>query len=74
MRDWKPPSVCRDAVDQTFRRDIHGRQYTRCNDVSIANRMRKAGFDEVISPSIISGSRVAELILDGQMSQTAAAN
>ena len=41
--------------------DIH--VYARSNDVSIGNRMRKAGVDEVISPSRIGGTRVAELIL-----------
>lgn len=37
--------------------------FARSNDTSIANRMRKAGVDEVISPSQLSGNRVAELIL-----------
>lgn len=32
------------------------------NDISIANRMRKAGFDEVISPIQLCGERVADLI------------
>lgn len=32
------------------------------NDVSIANRMRKSGIDEVISPSQLGGDRVSELI------------
>jgi voltage-gated potassium channel len=35
----------------------------RSNNLSIGNRMRKAGVDEVISPSQLSGDRVAELIL-----------
>ncbi len=48
--------TCRDMGD-----DIH--IFARSNDASIANRMRKAGVDEVISPSQIGGSRVAELIL-----------
>lgn len=33
------------------------------NDVAIANRMRKTGIDEVISPSQLGGQRVTELIL-----------
>jgi voltage-gated potassium channel len=33
------------------------------NDPSIANRMRKSGIDEVISPIQLGGQRVAELIL-----------
>ncbi len=33
------------------------------NDLSIANRMRKSGIDEVISPSQLGGDRVTELIL-----------
>ena len=33
------------------------------NDASIANRMRKSGIDEVISPSQLGGQRVTELIL-----------
>jgi voltage-gated potassium channel len=37
--------------------------FARCNDVTIANRMRKAEVDEVISPSRIGGTRIAELIL-----------
>ncbi len=37
--------------------------YARANDTTIANRMRKAGVDEVISPYQLSGERVAELIL-----------
>ncbi len=37
--------------------------YARSNDTTIANRMRKAGVDEVISPYQISGERVAQLIL-----------
>ena len=37
--------------------------YARSNDVTIANRMRKAGVDEVISPSQICGDRVSTLIL-----------
>jgi voltage-gated potassium channel len=32
------------------------------NDISIANRMRKAGFDEVISPIQLCGDRVADVI------------
>ncbi len=35
----------------------------RANDASIANRMRKAGADEIISPCLLSGNRVAEVIL-----------
>ena len=37
--------------------------YARSNDLTIANRMRKAAVDEVISPCQISGERVAEMIL-----------
>jgi len=37
--------------------------FARCNDLTIANRMRKAEVDEVISPSRIGGTRIAELIL-----------
>lgn len=37
--------------------------FARCNDTTIANRMRKAEVDEVISPSRIGGTRIAELIL-----------
>ena len=37
--------------------------FARSNDVTIANRMRKAGVDEVISPSQICGDRVSSLIL-----------
>ena len=33
------------------------------NDPSIANRMRKSGIDEVISPSQLGGQRVIELVL-----------
>ena len=33
------------------------------NDVTIANRMRKTGIDEVISPSQLGGQRVMDLIL-----------
>lgn len=33
------------------------------NDVTIANRMRKTGIDEVISPSQLGGQRVTDLIL-----------
>ena len=33
------------------------------NNLSIANRMRKSGIDEVISPSQLGGQRVTELIL-----------
>jgi voltage-gated potassium channel len=42
-------------------RDI--RVLARSNDISIANRMRKAGADEIISPCLLSGNRVAEVIL-----------
>jgi voltage-gated potassium channel len=34
----------------------------RANDIAIANRMRKSGIDEVISPVQLGGERVAELI------------
>ena len=34
----------------------------RCNNPAIANRMRKAGIDEVISPSQLGGERASELI------------
>jgi len=37
--------------------------FARCNDTTVANRMRKAEVDEVISPSRIGGTRIAELIL-----------
>ena len=37
--------------------------YARSNDTTIANRMRKANVDEVVSPSRICGDRVADLIL-----------
>lgn len=37
--------------------------YAESNDATIANRMRKAGVEEVISPSELCGSRVSELIL-----------
>ena len=37
--------------------------YARSNDFSIANRMRKAGVDEVISPSQLCGSHIAGLIV-----------
>lgn len=37
--------------------------FARSNDLTIANRMRKAQVDEVISPNQICGTRVAELIL-----------
>lgn len=37
--------------------------YARCDTPNIANRMRKAGIDEVISPASICGDRVAEMIL-----------
>lgn len=42
-----------------------GRQvavFARCNDTTIANRMRKAGADEVISPNQLCGDRIAGLI------------
>jgi len=32
------------------------------NDTCIANRMRKSGIDEVISPSLLGGQRVTEII------------
>lgn len=38
--------------------------FARSNDITIANRMRKAGVDEVISPCQLCGDRVAQLILD----------
>ena len=37
--------------------------YARSNDTTIANRMRKARVDEVISPCQLCGDRVAQLIL-----------
>lgn len=37
--------------------------FARSNDLTIANRMRKARVDAVISPNQICGSRVAEMIL-----------
>lgn len=37
--------------------------YARSNDHTIANRMRKAAVDEVISPCQIGGERIAEIIL-----------
>ena len=37
--------------------------FARSNDSTIANRMRKAGVDEVISPCQLCGDRVAQLIL-----------
>ena len=37
--------------------------YARSNDFSIANRMRKAGVNEVISPSQLCGEHIASLIL-----------
>jgi len=37
--------------------------FARSNDITIANRMRKAGVDEVISPCQLCGDRVAQLIL-----------
>ena len=37
--------------------------YTVADDTTIANRMRKAGVDEVISPFQVSGDLVSELIL-----------
>ena len=39
--------------------------YARSNDMTVANRMRKAGVDEVICPSQICGDQVANLILAG---------
>lgn len=35
----------------------------RSNNLAIANRMRKAGIDEVISPNQLGGERATELIL-----------
>ena len=37
--------------------------FARSNDSSVANRMRKAGVDEVVSPNQICGDRFAELVL-----------
>ena len=37
--------------------------YAKSNDMTISNRMRKAGIDEVISPFQLGGNRVAQLIL-----------
>ena len=37
--------------------------YATSNDATIANRMRKAGVEEVICPSELCGSRVSTLIL-----------
>ena len=37
--------------------------YARSNDALLGNRMRKAGIDEVVSPSQLCGDRVADLIL-----------
>ena len=42
-------------------RDI--RVLARSNDISIANRMRKAGADEIVTPCFLSGNRVADVIL-----------
>jgi voltage-gated potassium channel len=39
------------------------RVYARSNDMTIANRLRKANADEVISPSHLGGNRIAELIM-----------
>jgi voltage-gated potassium channel len=39
--------------------------FARSNDTAVANRMRKAGVDEVVSPSQICGDRFAELVLAG---------
>ena len=39
------------------------RVYARSNDPLLGNRMRKAGIDEVISPSQLCGDHVASLIL-----------
>ena len=35
----------------------------KSNDLTIANRMRKAGVNEVISPNQLSGERVCELLI-----------
>jgi voltage-gated potassium channel len=37
--------------------------YAKSNDATIANRMRKAGVEEVICPSQLCGDRVSDLIL-----------
>ena len=37
--------------------------YARSNDTTIANRLRKAGIDEVISPGRLCGDHVANMIL-----------
>jgi voltage-gated potassium channel len=37
--------------------------FARSNDLSVANRMRKAGVDEVVSPNQICGDRFAQLVL-----------
>ncbi len=42
----------------------HIKVFAQSNDMTIANRMRKAQVDEVISPFQLSGDRVAELILN----------
>lgn len=39
--------------------------YAKSNDLTIANRMRKAGVQEVICPSQLCGNRVSDLILSG---------
>jgi voltage-gated potassium channel len=38
--------------------------YARSNDVTIANRLRKAEVDQVISPMQLAGDRIADLILE----------
>ena len=38
--------------------------YAQSNDVTISNRMRKAGIDEVISPCQLCGDRIAELVIE----------
>ena len=39
------------------------RVFARSNDTTIANRMRQAGVDEVIAPSLLTGCQIAESIL-----------
>lgn len=46
----------------------------RANDVTIANSMRKASVDSVISPNLICGSRMAEVVLEFDTSQNETAS
>ena len=41
----------------------HLKVFARSNDTTIANRMRQAGVDEVIAPSLVSGNHIAQSIL-----------